>query len=93
MIARNPDDSFARYGLAMEFANSGQRERAVEEFQRLLEINPKYSAAYFHTGQTLEKLGRVDEAKEIYRKGIEVTTQSGDLHTRGEIEAALDLLG
>lgn len=93
MVAQNPNDSFSRYGLAMEYANSGQHQRAVEEFRELLAGNPRYAAAYYHAGQALEKLGRIGEAKEIYRKGIEVTTQSGDLHTRGEIEAVLELLG
>jgi hypothetical protein len=35
----------------------------------------------------------VDEARELYRQGIEATTRIGDLHTRSEIEAALEMLG
>jgi len=34
-----------------------------------------------------------DEAREIYRRGIQVSTQAGDTHTRSELEAVLDLLG
>jgi Flp pilus assembly protein TadD len=93
MVAQNPNDSFARYGLAMEFANSGNLEQAVEEYRNLLAINPSYAAAYYHGGQTLAKLGRTDEARTLYRQGIEATTRTGDLHTRGEIEAALEMLG
>jgi tetratricopeptide (TPR) repeat protein len=93
MVAQNPNDSFSRYGLAMEYANSGDLERAIEEYRALLSVNPNYSAAYYHGGQTLEKLGRRDEARVIYRDGIEATTRIGDLHTRSEIQAALDLLG
>jgi tetratricopeptide (TPR) repeat protein len=93
MVAQNPNDSFSRYGLAMEYANSGDLERAIEEYRALLSVNPNYSAAYYHGGQTLDKLGRRDEARVIYRDGIEATTRIGDLHTRSEIQAALDLLG
>jgi tetratricopeptide (TPR) repeat protein len=93
MVAQNPKDSFSRYGLAMEYANSGDLERAIEEYRALLSVNPNYSAAYYHGGQTLEKLGRRDEARAVYRDGIEATTRIGDLHTRSEIQAALDLLG
>jgi Tfp pilus assembly protein PilF len=93
MVANNPADAFSRYGLAMEFLNSGNLETAVEEFRTLLEHNPNYSAGYFHAGQTLEKLGRIDEARALYRKGIEVTTTTGDAHTRSELQAALDMLG
>jgi tetratricopeptide (TPR) repeat protein len=56
-------------------------------------VNPDYSAAYYHGGQTLEKAGRREEARQLYREGLEATTRIGDLHSRGEIQAALDLLG
>jgi len=36
MVVQDPDNSFARYGLAMEFANSGELEQAVTEFRTLL---------------------------------------------------------
>ncbi len=90
LLAENPASAFARYGLAMEFVKIGQPERAVAEFKALLIADPAYSAAYFHGGQTLEKLGRIEEARDYYRRGIEVTR---DPHARGELEAALDILG
>ena len=92
MLEQNPRDTFARYGLAMEYANSGQLESAVAEFHALLGFNPDYAAAYFHGGQALEKLGRVEEARAIYEQGIQVTARTGDQHTRSELQAALDLL-
>ena len=93
MVAQNPNDSFARYGLAMELANSGDLEHAIQEYQALLAVNPSYAAAYYHGGQALEKLGRREDARALYRQGIEATARIGDLHTRSEIKAALDLLG
>jgi len=93
MVAQNPNDSFSRYGLAMEYARSGDLEQAVEEYRALLAANPNYPAAYFHGGQALEKLGRREEARTLYQQGIEATTRLGDLHTRSEIQAALDQLG
>ena len=53
MLAQNPRDIFARYGLAMEHANQGILEQAVVEYRVLLEHNPDYAAAYFHCGQAL----------------------------------------
>ena len=93
MVEQNPGDAFGRYGLAMEYVNSGQLEPAVEQFRALLEHNPNYAAGYFHGGQTLEKLGRTDDAKDLYRRGIAVTSASGDGHTRSELEGALAMLG
>jgi tetratricopeptide (TPR) repeat protein len=92
MLAQNPRDSFARYGLAMEHANQGELEQAVAEYHTLLEHNPDYAAAYFHGGQALEKLGRIEDAGEMYRKGIETTSRTGDQHTRSELQAALEML-
>jgi hypothetical protein len=71
---------------------TGVRE-GLGEFRALLRMNPDYSAAYYHGGQTLEQLGQIDEARSLYQQGIEATTRTGDLHTRGEIQAALDILG
>lgn len=92
MIAQDPKNSFARYGLAMEYANSGQFVEAVAEFRTLLEHDRNYPAAYYHGGQALEKLGRIEDARTMYEQGIEASTRKGDLHTRSEIEAALNLL-
>ena len=93
MVAQNPARQFPalRPGDGVsERRRSGRRR--CGEFRALLDANPDYSAAYFHGGQTLERLGRLDEARELYER-VEVTPQKGDLHTRDEIQAALDLLG
>lgn len=92
MVGQDPTNGFARYGLAMELANSGDLQSAISEFRALLQHDENYAAAYFHAGQTLEKTGALDEARAMYEKGIEVTTRKGDLHTRAEIEAALNML-
>ena len=93
LVEQNPKDSFSRYGLAMEYRNGGDLEAALNEFRALMAADPDYVAAYFHGGQTLERLGRAGEAAAIYREGIEAATRKGDLHARSEMQGALDLLG
>ena len=90
LLEQNPASTFARYGLAMEYVKSGDLDRAVAAFEAVTVTDPNYSAAYFHGGQTLEKQGKLDAARDFYRKGIAVTR---DPHARGELEAALDILG
>lgn len=90
MLSQSPANAFARYGLAMEYVKSGDLKRAVAEFESLLASDPAYSAAYFHGGQTYEKLGQLDEARDYYRRGIAATR---DPHARSELQAALDILG
>ena len=69
MVEQNPTDGFARYGLAMEYRNAGDLAAAVSEFRALIAGHPDYSAAYFHGGQTLERLGQPAEARELYLRG------------------------
>lgn len=93
MLSKNPADSFARYGLAMELSKQGDLAAAVTEYRTILGANAGYLAAYYHGGRALEQLGRFDDARELYEQGIEAATRAGDQHTRSELEAALDLLG
>ena len=90
MLQQDPSSTFARYGLAMEYVNTGELARATGEFEAVLQVDPAYSAAYFHGGQTLEKLGEMDKARDFYRRGIAATR---DAHARSELQAALDILG
>jgi Flp pilus assembly protein TadD len=92
LIEENPQDRFARYGLAMELARQDRLEESLHEFRALMSLDPDYVASYLQAGQTLEKLNRVEQAREVYRKGMEVAARRGDMKTRGELESALDLL-
>jgi tetratricopeptide (TPR) repeat protein len=93
LVAQNPGDSFARYGLATEYARAGRLAEAAAELQALVEAHPDYAAAYYQGGQALEGLGRIEEAREFYRRGIGVTTSQGNGHARDQLQTALDLLG
>jgi Tfp pilus assembly protein PilF len=92
MVEQDPSNTFARYGLAMEYAKSADLNAAVAEFRGLLKQDADYAAAYYHGGQALEKLGELEQARDLYEKGIQATTRKGDAHTRAELQAALDLL-
>ncbi|HYP15177.1 MAG TPA: hypothetical protein VEQ63_14705 [Bryobacteraceae bacterium] len=93
MLEQDPKNTFARYGLAMEFVNNGEHQQAQAEFDELLSLTPEYVPGYFHAGRNLEKLGRTDDAKAVYEKGITTATAAGDMHARSELQAALDMVG
>ena len=93
MLAQSPGDSRLRYMLANEFKNAGELDRAVSEYRAILAADSAYGPAYYHGGQALEKLDLLDEARAMYADGIVATGKSGDSHTRGELEAALSILG
>ncbi len=90
LLEADPTNQFARYGLAQEFVKAGNDLKALAEFRRILSENEDYQAAYYHAGKVLARLGRFDEAIDTYRRGIEASFRTGDLHARSELEAALD---
>ena len=92
ILAQNPNDSFARYGLAMEYANKGETETALSEFARLRAANPDYTAAYQMTAQLLMKTGREDEARKMLEEGIACAVRTKNQHARSEMEGMLDEL-
>lgn len=91
-LETRPNDCFVRYGIAQELVKSESYEEAIAEFQRILEIDADYQAAYYHAGKTYEQMGRAEDARTMYERGIEASRRTGDLHARGELEAALDAL-
>ena len=90
ILAANPTDAFARYGLAMEYSNAGQTDQALQEFKALLEHNPDYTPAYFMVAQTLEKAGRIDDAKKMLVDGISSAHRTGNAHAQSEMTAMLE---
>ena len=93
ILAANPEDSFARYGLAQEYSNAGQIEQALQEFKTLIEKNPDYTPAYFMAAQALAKASRVDEAKRMLVDGISSARRTGNAHAQSEMTAMLEELG
>ena len=91
-LRENPHDAFARYGLAMEYSNAGDSERALQEFTRLLETNPDYTAGYFMAAQTLAKIGRSEAARKMLSDGISCAARTGNAHAKSEMEAMLEEL-
>jgi predicted Zn-dependent protease len=89
ILAQNPNDAFARYGLAMELANQNQTDAAITEFDRLLSAHPDYTAGYFMEAQTLVKAGRGEEAKVRLSEGIASARRTGNQHALNEMEALL----
>ncbi len=93
ILAQNPADAFARYGLAMEYSNSGEVQQALEEFGKLLAAHPDYTAGYFMAAQTLAQASRVEEAKKMLEDGIASARRSGNGHALAEMEGMLGELG
>ena len=92
VLSQEPNDAFARYGLAMEYSKLGQVERALEEFGQLLSVHPDYTAGYFMAAQTLANADRIEEAKKMLVDGIASARRTGNAHAQSEMTAMLEEL-
>jgi tetratricopeptide (TPR) repeat protein len=82
-------DSFAFYGLGMEYRKEGRIDDAIATFEQLKSKDPDYVPMYLMAGQTLIDAGRAAEAKNWLETGIAVAQRKGDSHALGELESAL----
>ena len=92
ILTQDPSNKLARYGLAMEFANGGEIEPALTEFRKLISQDPAYANAYFMAAQTLQRVERNDEAKELLKQGIAAAQRAGNGHAESEMQSMLDQL-
>jgi tetratricopeptide (TPR) repeat protein len=90
LLAQDPNNQLARYGLGMEYSNKGDVDAAVKEFKDLLQMNPDYANAYFMAAQALAKAERTDEAKHLLMQGITAAARTGNSHAQSEMQAMLD---
>ena len=93
MLERQPDDPFLLYGMAMEHKKAGDAAAALDYLGRVTQKDPNYCYAYYQRGLVHESQGDTDAARRAYQEGIAASDRAQDAHARGEIEAALELLG
>lgn len=91
-VAARPDDSFSRYALAMELRNGGNLSEAWQEFELLLKNDASYVPGYAPAGDTLIGLGRHEDARALYQRGIELCESKGQHHARDQLQTALAAL-
>lgn len=77
MLERRPDDPRLRFGLALEYLNGGRTEDGVRLLRDYLEETDDEGNAWGRLGAALQDLGREDEAREAYGRGIEAAERHG----------------
>ena len=90
--AAGSTDPFLWYGLALEYRSLERNDDALATFTKLRADHPDYLAAFLMAGQLLEKMGRVEDAKEWLNAGIALAKRKSDSHALGELESALAAL-
>lgn len=70
LAEKNPKSEFVAYQLGMLSFQSGQYDKAVARFEKVVELNRSNVNAYFYLAQSLQQLGKNKEALVVVNKGI-----------------------
>jgi len=88
-IKANPDDSFSKFALALEFLKMEEGERARRLFESIRQNDPDYVGVYYHLGNLYASTGAPDTARETFEAGIAKAREKGDDHAASELQTAL----
>lgn len=89
MASDDPDNELGHFRLGQLLTEAGNHAEAVQSFERTLELSPGFSKVFQLLGQSLLKLGRKDEAIDIWTKGWTVADERGDKMPRDEMSRLL----
>lgn len=90
MMERNPNDARMRFGLALEYEKAERWEDVAQELRAYLELTQDEGNAWGRLGNALRNLGHEDEARDAYRKGIEVALEHNHPTMAAEFEDVLE---
>ncbi len=79
VIEIDADDLFANNGLGNCYNILKEYALAEKYLLKALAIKPAHTVAYQELGTTYEGLGQLDKAVAIYKAGIDVAAQKGDM--------------
>lgn len=91
MLTREPNDVFLNFAMAKEYANQNAPE-ALAWFDRVIELDRTYVAAYFQKANLLVAMDRRDEAREVFGQGLAAAEEINDTHAAAELRDALAML-
>ena len=89
MLVSDPSNTSVLFGLAKEFEKAGQYNELVETLLKYLELTDDEGNAYGMLATAYERLGKRDEAKAAYERGIETAQRHGHPGMAEEYRAVL----
>jgi Tfp pilus assembly protein PilF len=81
----DPQDSFLKHALALEYIKEGNDGEAQRLFEEVLAHEPGYVGSYYHLAKLLERKGDVKDALITYEKGMVEAKREGDTHAYNEL--------
>ena len=92
MLARNPDDPRAHFGLAAELEKRGEWAPVVDHLRRYLDLTDDQGNAWGRLAKALLALGDEAGAVDAYHKGIAAARRHGHPSMATDFEDALESL-
>ena len=77
MLESDPENSLVRFGLATEYLKEERYEEAITALNDYLQRADDEGAAFGMLARALEHVGRREEAREAFERGIEAATLHG----------------
>lgn len=90
MVAKNPGNLQARFGLANEAVKAGALEEALEHYRVYLDGFEDEGNGWSRYSDVLEQLGRGDEAQRALVRAIDQARKHGHPSLAAELEERLD---
>lgn len=88
-LRESPDDTFLNYALATEYVSTGDDDKAKVIFLTLIQHQPGYTPSYYHLGKLYERNNKINEAREIYEKGVDICRRNKEQKNLAEMQTAL----
>lgn len=90
MLEKHPDDPRLLFGLALEYEKVARWDDVVGHLERYLQHADDEGNAWGRLGDALRHLGRDEEARAAYRKGVEAASRHGHPTMAAEFEEILE---
>lgn len=91
-IKSDPDDSFSKFALALEFLKDEDQQKARLLFEDIYQNDPDYVGVYYHLGKLYEQYQEVEKALTVYDEGIAVASTQQEKRTLSELKEARSIL-
>jgi tetratricopeptide (TPR) repeat protein len=92
MVAKNPANPLARFGLANEAYKERLFEEARENYEAYLAVSDDEGNAWGKLAAVLHALGRTEDARVAYQRGIDAARRFGHVGMVNDLEASLEEL-
>ena len=80
IIKMYPDHAEVYYKLGNAYAKKNMYTTALSQWEKAVELDPKLVNAYYNLGLVCQKIGKLDEAIEAYKKVLDINVGDVEVH-------------